>query len=206
MTIELWLAYLGTVLLLMSTPGPSHLLMLSNSLSSGFPRSLATASGDLCANFLQMTAAAFGLATIISTSQTLFLTIKWLGVAYLVYLGIKLWREADGHIENKSKVSMSTLYYQGFITSAANPKAVVFFAALFPQFLDPTQSITLQCVILGGTYLLIDGIFLCFYGFSAGWLGKRIKKRGASILRKVSGVLLIAAALALGSREVNSKG
>ena len=90
MNPEIWMAYIGTVLVLMITPGPSQLLMLSNSLGNGFRRSLATASGDLTANLLQMVVASLGLASLIVKAQVLFVVIKWAGVAYLIYLGIKL--------------------------------------------------------------------------------------------------------------------
>ena len=90
MNPETWLVYATTVLILMSTPGPSHLLMLSNSISCGFRRSVFTAAGDLTANFLQMIVAALGLVSIITTSREFFLWIKWAGVLYLVWLGLKL--------------------------------------------------------------------------------------------------------------------
>jgi homoserine/homoserine lactone efflux protein len=90
MSLEIWLAYLSAVLILMITPGPSQLLMLSNSLGSGFKKSTATAAGDLTANAIQMTIASVGLASILYLSQYTFIVIKWLGVAYLVYMGVKL--------------------------------------------------------------------------------------------------------------------
>lgn len=89
MTFQIWLAYISAVLILMITPGPSQLLMLSNSLGSGFKRSIATVAGDLTANSFQMTIASVGLAGILYTSQYTFTIIKWMGVAYLVFMGIK---------------------------------------------------------------------------------------------------------------------
>ncbi len=94
MTIETWLTYVAAVLLLMSTPGPSQLLMMSNSMANGFRRSLATAAGDLTANSLQMLAAGVGLGAIVLASERAFLAIKWLGVAYLVWMGISKIRNA----------------------------------------------------------------------------------------------------------------
>ena len=90
MTFELWLAYITTVLILMSTPGPSQLLMLSNSASYGFNRAWATMAGDLSANALQMTVASLGLAGLTHRSHDLFLWIKWSGVAYLFFMGVML--------------------------------------------------------------------------------------------------------------------
>ncbi len=90
METETWLLYISTVFILMSTPGPSQLLILSKSMSNGFQRSLFTAAGDLSANFLQMIVAAIGLVSIVENSSNLFIVVKWAGVAYLSYLGVRL--------------------------------------------------------------------------------------------------------------------
>ncbi len=80
MSIEHWLTYIATVLILMSIPGPSQLLMVSNSLQNGFRKSLATAAGDLSANFLQMIVAPIGLVSLIQNASEFFLIVKWIGV------------------------------------------------------------------------------------------------------------------------------
>ena len=135
MTIDTWLLYIGTVLIFMSTPGPSHLLMLSVSMSNGFPRSLATAAGDLTANAIQMLLAGLGLAAIVTASRYGFAIVKWAGVSYLVWIGLRQilasLRKPSGS-STAPLISMRQLWLRGFVTSAANPKAMVFFAALFP--------------------------------------------------------------------------
>jgi len=207
MTLTLWTAYVGTVLLLMSAPGPSHLLMLSNSIASGFRRSVATAAGDLIANFIQMTAAAAGLAGIIYSSRDLFLAIKWAGVAYLVYMGVTLFlKEIDAEATSaEAGRSLKTLFWQGFITSAANPKAIIFFAALFPQFLTPSEPMLPQFVVLSASYLVIDGLFLMTYGRLAAWISAKLHDHVGHNLNRISGMLLVAAALLLGLRSVESR-
>lgn len=207
MTLEIWLTYVGTILVLMSTPGPSQLLMLSNSIGNGFYRSLATASGDLTANLLQMIVASLGLASIIVQAQSLFLFFKWAGVVYLIYLGVTLlFSDGIGKSANKQKSSIKRLYLQGFFTSAANPKAVIFFAALFPQFIDPSVFLLKQFVILSSTYLIIDGLFLCFYGKFADAIHKGkipfLSSKGGNLL---SGSLLIGSAILLGLRDIENK-
>ena len=207
MTFELWLTYVTAVLILMSTPGPSHLLMLSNSLGNGFRRSLATAVGDLTANVIQMTVASFGLALVVQASREFFIGVKWAGVAYLVYLGLTqiLKRSAaTGGGEGKRR-RLRSLYWQGFVTSAANPKAVVFFAALFPHFIDPTKPTAPQLLVLGTTYVAVDGFFLCCYGRFAEWIGSKLKGASAQYGHKISGSLLIVAALLLGLKGVEGR-
>lgn len=206
MTVEIWTAYVGTVLLLMATPGPSHLLMMSNALANGFPRATATAAGDLTANVGQMLLAGLGLAAAVAATEYGLLAIKWAGVAFLVWRGVVQIRQAArprAGAEAGRRASLRQLWLQGFVTSAANPKAVVFFAALFPLFLRPEAPLWPQLALLGATYLAIDGAFLCSYGL-AGPRIVRLLGGGATEtrLRLVTGGLLILAALLLGLKPV----
>ena len=204
MTLEVWLLYLGTILLFMSTPGPSHLLMISVSMSNGFRRSLATAAGDLSANTIQILLAGFGLAAIVISSRYGFAIVKWLGVAYLTWIGLKtMLASFKGQSETRPvpRASLRNLWLRGFITSAANPKAVVFFAALFPQFIDPQRPVLTQILFLGPTYILVDGIFLATYGKGASWIAERISDRFSHWIERVSGTGLIITAILLGLRS-----
>ena len=207
MTLDLWLAYVGTVLVLMSSPGPSQLLMLSNSMGSGFRRALATAAGDLSANFLQMIVASAGLAGLVVSSGEFFRVAKWAGVGYLVFLGLRMWRATPTATatEGEGRRSARSLYWQGFLTSAANPKAIIFFAALFPQFLDLSEALVPQFAILSATYLTIDGAFLATYGKGAEWFSSRLRGGSGRILGRVSGSLLIGAAVLLGLKDLEPR-
>jgi len=202
MNIEIWLTYLGVVLVYMIAPGPSHILMLSNSLGNGFHRSIATAAGDLSANFLQMLAASLGLVTIVQSSQLVFTCIKWAGVLYLVYLGIKLIRAGHFDLSKGSQRTRQSLYWQGFITSAANPKAVIFFAALFPQFIILSEPLWPQFFALSLTYLIIDGLFLCFYGKFADAFANKYQSSLGQHFNKLSGFLFIGAAVMLSLKNM----
>ncbi len=187
----------------MSTPGPSHLLMLSVSVSHGFNCSLATAAGDLTANAIQMLLAGLGLAILVTSSQYGFSIVKWAGVSYLVWVGIRqivasFSRNVDS--PTVSEVSLLRLWLRGFITSAANPKAVVFFAALFPQFLDPGNALLPQIGTLGLSYIIIDGCFLAAYGKGASWIAEKLHHQHKALLDRAAGASLIIAALLLGLR------
>lgn len=199
MSAEVWLTYVAAVLLLMSTPGPSQLLMLSNSVANGFGRSLATAAGDLSANVLQMLAAAIGLGAVVMASEDAFLAVKWCGVAYLLWMGlVRIRRAGRGGIGRASPASMRALWFQGFTTSAANPRAVVFFAALFPQFIDAHGAFWTQFAILGLTYVAIDAAFLSMYGGGAAWIASRLSRSARVWMDRISGGFLIGAAVLLG--------
>lgn len=204
MPMETYVIYLAAVAVFFATPpDTSQLLIISNSVRHGLRRSAYTIAGDLTANSLQMTGAAFGLAAIIATSASAFIWIKWLGVAYLVWIGVQLFlskEKTDGVTANTSGQSFR-LFRQGFVTSMANPFAVVFFGALFPQFIDPTMPVLPQLFILGISYLVVDGAILLL----CGWLGVRVatalKRFSFGLVNKICGALMIGAAALLASKD-----
>lgn len=201
---ENWIAFVAAILTVMITPGPSQLLMLSNCANHGLKKSLATAAGDLSANTIQMLAVSMGLASLLVASHLAFAIVKWLGVIYLVYLGMqrimsKNWRRKSS-ITNPA--SCGNLFFQGFATSISNPKAIVFFAALFPLFLKPEVSLVEQLVLLGVTYLVIDAMFLIAYGSVADRAYRRLHNGSTKLLDQLSGALLIVAALLLSYKQL----
>lgn len=204
MLMETYLIYLAAVAVFFATPpDTSQLLIISNSIRHGLRKSAFTIAGDLSANCLQMTAAAFGLAAIIATSASAFIWIKWLGVAYLIWIGVQLIRSSDHSDEAKASTSgtPARLFRQGFFTSMANPFAVVFFGALFPQFIDTALPVLPQLFVLGVTYIVVDGAILVLWG----WLGIRaataLKRFSFGLVNKVCGGLMIAAAALLAGKD-----
>lgn len=204
MAWELYLLYLAALGVFFATPpDTSQLLIISNSIRHGMRRSAFTIAGDLTANCLQMAAAAFGLATVVAASADAFQWIKWIGVAYLAWIGLCLLLAEQGPREVAANASGTAfrLYRQGFITSMANPFAVVFFAALFPQFIDPASPVLPQLLILGGTYLVVDGALLLAWG----WLGIRtargIGRLSSRLMNKLCGALMIGAAGLLAMKD-----
>ncbi len=205
MSLETYLIYLGVLAAFFLTPpDTSQLLIMSNSVRHGLRRSLATIAGDLSANSLQMTAAAFGLTAVIAASADAIWLIKWVGVAYLAWIGLRLMLSsgpADGPAAAQQARS-SVLFRQGFLTSSANPYAVVFFGALFPQFIDPTSAVLPQLLILGVTYLVVDGLALLLWGWTASRTLERMCRISGAWLNRVSGALMIGAAALLASRDL----
>lgn len=204
MTFEIWLTYTTTVFIFLLSPGPSHLFMLSTSLSNGFSKSWATGMGDLTAHIWQITVASIGLVSFIYAFQNFFIIIKWVGVAFLIYIGIGQVRKKHLQVESlrDNGLSRLILFGRGFVASSANPKAVVFFAALFPQFINPAEPTAHQFAILGLTYMIIDGCFLIFYGYFADWIANRFEKHLDKYLNKISGSLLIGSAILLGLKDI----
>jgi homoserine/homoserine lactone efflux protein len=123
----------------------------------------------------------------------------------LAYLGLKLFLSKNSSIRSASPRSASSLYWQGFITSAANPKAVIFFAALFPQFISISEPLALQFLVLSFTYLIVDGMFLCFYGKFAEFFAKKCQSHIGVYFNKISGILFISAAILLGLKDIEKR-
>ncbi len=175
MDLATWFSFAGAVAIIAITPGPSVLLATANSMSYGPQKTLGTIVGDLSANLLQMLLASLGLASIVVASGELFQLIKWMGVAYLIFLGLrKIFSKPSEQqlLTKKGQRSFRKLYMEGFLMSAANPKAIVFFAVFFPLFINVQLPFWPQVGILSVTYLLFDGLALLTYVFFA----ERLKK------------------------------
>ena len=204
MTVDIYLLYLAAVAVFFATPpDTSQLLIIANAMKHGLRRSLWVVAGDLSANILQMTAAAFGLAAVIATSATAFGLIKWLGVAYLVWIGLRMMLSKDeaGRGQARAVAHPARLFRLGFVTSMTNPFAVVFFAALFPQFIILDAPVLPQLLILGATYLCVDGATLLLWG----WAGDRVAARlnaSLTVINRMCGGLMIGAAMLLGLKDI----
>lgn len=195
MNFELWLSFVATFAILAITPGPSVLLATANGMNYGSRKAVGTILGDLSANALQILAASIGLATIIMTSGEIFQAIKWCGVAYIVYLGVRKFLAAPSSGALKAKEGEKgffKLYTEGFLMSASNPKAIVFIAAFFPLFIDESLPFAPQVFLLGLTYLIMDGACLLTYLHFADRLkGYLENKQQVNLQNKVIGGLLV---------------
>jgi homoserine/homoserine lactone efflux protein len=201
MTLETYLLYLATVLVFFAhPPGPSQILFMAGSMQHGVRRAVPILAGDLSANAIQIMIAGFGLMGLVALSAGFFTAVKWAGIVYLVYLGLRMILTARAATGTPTAPRGTALFRRGFITSAANPYAVVFFAALFPQFIDPGLSIAPQVAILGLTYLVIDGAILILMGAGAARMFTLLGSGFARWTGIVSGLGLLSAAALLALR------
>jgi len=201
MEFKVWVSFLITVTVLVLTPGPSVLLATANSMKYGVKKTLGTILGDLSANFCQIILASIGLASIVISSGELFQVIKWCGVFYLIYIGIlKIVSKSTIQLdkEGAKERSFSKLYAEGFLMSIANPKAIVFFAALFPLFINENLPFLPQVVLLTFTFLILDGTSLLIYTLFASRLKAYLEnKEKIHLQNKVAGILLILSGILL---------
>ena len=201
MESAVWLSFVGTVLILALTPGPSVLLATANSMKYGRKKTIGTILGDLSANSCQIFLASIGLASFVLSSGEIFQIVKWCGVAYLIFLGIsKIMASSKIQLPVSSRQDRSfiQLYAEGFMMSAANPKAIVFFAAFFPLFIEESTPFLPQIFILAVTFLVIDGLSLLLYTLFAARLKTYLEnQRKVHLQNKIVGSLLIISGILL---------
>lgn len=168
--------YSAVTLLTCLSPGPNVLLMISTGLRSGSRAALIVVAGIMVASFVYLAVAAGGVIAVVSASPTLFAVIRYAGAAYLIYLGLRLLITALRPTVDATAASGRSLaqpppggqiFWQGFATHISNPKAVLFWTAVLPQFIDPTAPVTTQVVTLGLLGMLIDAVVLAAFGLSA---------------------------------------
>ena len=159
MSTDTWFIYLLAAIGLSLSPGPNGLLALTHGALHGSRRTLFTIFGGAFGFVLVIALSLFGIGALLQTSATWLLVLKWVGGAYLVWLGIQVWRSPPVGLETQSQAvhrSGASLFQQGFLSAVTNPKAVLFFAAFLPQFIDPNRSLLTQFAIMAGTFALVE--------------------------------------------------
>ena len=202
MSMELWLAFVAASAVLLAIPGPTVLLVISYALGHGKRSATATVAGVALGDFTAMTASMLGLGALLATSATLFTVLKWVGAAYLIYLGIKLWRApvagdgTSGDVAPVAKERPLRIFLHTYIVTALNPKSIIFFVAFLPQFLNRAEPIVFQMVVFEVTFLVLATANAAAYGLMASMARKTIRKPGVQrAVNRTGGSLMIGAGL-----------
>jgi len=199
MDFGLWLVYLIASVGLALTPGPNGMLALTHGAMHGVRKTIGTISGGVLGFGLVIAMSMFGIGALLAASAQLLIAMKWIGGAYLVYLGIQIWRSpAIGIDQGKSQDSVKViqLFRSGFLTAVTNPKAILFFVAFLPQFIDANRNLGIQFLILAATYMVVE--FL--YELVVATLADRIKpflQRIGKRLNRVFGSVFVVIGIAL---------
>ena len=178
MSIEMWIAFVIAAMIVLVIPGPTILLVISQSISHGRRAVVPLVTGVTLGDFTAMTLSLLGLGAILAASATLFSVLKFIGAVYLIFLGIKLWRSNPGQHEISladTRASNSSLFKSTFVVTALNPKSIAFFVVFLPQFINPKSQTVLQLLILGTTFLLLASINATLYAVFAGHLRDTMK-------------------------------
>ncbi|HEU4429078.1 MAG TPA: LysE family translocator [Myxococcota bacterium] len=205
MTLETWLLFCATDLVLSLTPGIAVTLVISSALGSGAREGLLATLGILVANALYFALSATGVGALLAASPRVFELVRWAGAAYLVVLGVQAIRAALAkrplQREATSAASESSArgaFLRGFVMQAANPKALLFFVAILPQFVTPGGNVAFQILVLGASSIAIEIVVLSLYALAAARarLIARDARFGAA-LDATSGALLVFAGIGL---------
>jgi threonine/homoserine/homoserine lactone efflux protein len=211
MNFDTWLLYVAAVFVLTVTPGPSVLMCVTNSVNFGARKTMFCALGSVLAVLCIIASSALGLGAVLQTSELAFAIIKWLGVAYLLYIGVTTLLSKQGDFQltgqtDHQPVSAVKLFVRGFLVGASNPKALLFFTAFLPQFIDAKAAMLPQLGALCLTFAAFELFWLMFYAIFAARLAPWLKVRGRAVMfNRVSGSIFVVAALALATVKRNKE-
>lgn len=191
--MESYLIYIGVAITTILLPGPAVMLTINNSIQKGLLKSFAGILGISLAILLVAIISATSLGVVLASSAVAFNIIKIAGSVYLIYLGIKMLRsEVTNNITKEQEGSFLKCFMDGFLVSVSNPKAVIFFMSIFPQFIDLTQEYTQQFILLAATFSFLVIVIHTIYAVFAFYAKSRLSSRNDNaILNKISGGVFI---------------
>ena len=199
MSIETWLAFAAASAVLLVIPGPTILLVISYALGQGMRTAMPVAVGVALGDFTAMTLSMLGLGALLATSSLLFTALKWAGAAYLVWLGIQLWR-AGGTLDaapRGDRAPALRMLAHAWLVTALNPKSLTFFVAFLPQFIDPSADFWCQMLIFETTFIVLAFANAVGYGLVASRArGLVANARAVGLFNRIGGTLLIGAGIA----------
>ena len=196
MALNLYLTYLAACVVLVVVPGPTVTVIVANSLRHGTRAGLLNIAGTQLGLAFMIAVVILGLASLIEAIGWWFEVLRFAGAAYLIWLGIKLFR-STGALDSDETAPKPRMgfFAQGFVVLMSNPKIIVLFGALFPQFINPKGDYLEQVLILGITAMVTAAIFDTAYAVTAGRAGALLSRERVRLLSKISGGFLIGGGL-----------
>ncbi len=205
MSFQVWLAFTAATVVLLLIPGPTVLLVVSYALGQGWRTALPMAVGVALGDFTAMTLSLAGVGALLAASATVFTAVKWVGAAYLVWLGLKLWR-AGGTLAAEPRSTRATslrMLGHAWLVTALNPKGITFFVAFLPQFLNARADLFPQMVVLEATFLTLAFANALGYALVAARARGFLKSpRALRVVNRIGGSCLIGAGVAAVSIRV----
>ncbi len=201
MELATWLAFLATAAAMLVIPGPTILLVIGQSLGGGARNALPLVAGVALGDLTAMTLSLAGLGALLAASATAFAALKWIGAAYLLWLGIRMWR-APVTAEAAPPLPARRAMREAYVVTALNPKSIVFFVAFVPQFLDPHRAFLPQAVVLVTTFVTLAAINAGLYALLAARLSGAVRRPGPRrLMNRLGGAALMGAGLTVALRR-----
>lgn len=210
MTLTILLAFAAVAFIGIATPGPTVLLALANGSRYGLRRALPGMLAAVISDFVLIGAVALGLGALLAASEFWFSVVKWLGAAYLAFIGIQMLRSSGslGNALNDAPAGISTpraIFTKSFLVAVTNPKGYLFFSAFLPQFIDPAAPQAQQYLLLAMVFAAIDFVVMLGYAVLGSQAIRLLKQSGARWLDRICGgaLLALAGSLAFYRRTAN---
>lgn len=197
MTVELYLAYVAATLVVLAIPGPTIMLVVSYALTQGRRSAAASVLGVGLGDATAATASLLGLGAILAASADAFSVLKWVGAAYLVWLGIKMWRSRPVAIgpHEVAEIPARRIFWHAYVVTALNPKGIIFFMAFLPHFIAPQAPVVPQLTLLGATFVVLGIVNAAVYALAAAAVGRKLRSPSLmQIVNRVGGAFLVSAA------------
>jgi len=194
MPLHLYLPFVAATAVLMAIPGPNVALIVAGSLAQGPRMGLATVAGTSAAMVVQLALVALGLTSLLGAAGAWFGALRWVGVAYLIYLGVRAWRAPADDLQGAEapRGSLRRVMMRGFLVSLTNPKTLFFYGAFFPQFIAPDAPLGPQLALLSTTFLAIAVVMDSGWALGASRLRRLLGGPGRLRHRLTSGVFFAA--------------
>jgi len=201
-----FLLFIGVSWALILAPGPDMFYVISRGIAHGRRAGILSATGVVCGILVHTTAAALGLTLLLQTSALAFLVVKYIGAAYLIFLGVKAWVEKSTlNLQSSAPgVKSSALFWQGVLSNVLNPKIAIFFLAFLPQFVEKGSGyVAWQMIFLGVMFACFGLCFLLVVGYSSGTIGRWLTQRPqyTQSLQRLAGGILIGLGIRLAFTE-----
>ncbi|KZN61823.1 hypothetical protein N473_21790 [Pseudoalteromonas luteoviolacea CPMOR-1] len=200
MDITTWVLFCVAELILCISPGPAVFYVVSHGVSSGFKASILAALGVVGGSAIYFLISATGINTMLSSSDTFFLFVKWAGAAYLLWIGINLFLEKrdPNKVQGLNSVSAHKAFKGGLFIELSNPKTLLFFVAVLPQFIDDSKPFLPQLLILGLTSIVIELLCLLLYAQLSSKVNEKVTSESVTVvMNKLSAVMLISIGVSL---------
>jgi threonine/homoserine/homoserine lactone efflux protein len=196
MNPEVWISFVIASAILVAIPGPANLFLITSTLRGGYRAGVPAIIGVGMGVFASVFLALLGVSSVLATSDNLFLTIKYAGAIYLIYLGVNVWRASGQTLAPGEECGRSrkNITVAAFLVSVLNPKVLMFYVAFLPQFIDPAMPVFLQAEILMATFVMLALMNASFWVFFAQVSARHLKSKNLfALANRTASVLLIVA-------------
>ena len=193
MELHNWLLYLAASIGLSLSPGPNGLLALTHGALHGHRKALFTISGGVLGFVILIALSMFGIGALLQASIVWLTVLKWVGGAYLVWLGIQVWRSAPMELNVTDAGDRRpgwSLFKDGLLSAVTNPKALLFFAAFLPQFIDPQRNLVLQFAVMAATFATVEFLYELLVAHAAQRISSLLRRVGRKFNRVCGGIFI----------------